>query len=160
MKAANQTSIVIDYHQVNAASSVLPQPSMLSSSGWSDIHLELFQQPKFETAEHHHPMHVIACGLANSPGEHSTGAGARWLDGKRQQEPRKAGDIAIIPARTAHRCSWDTPVQFVVLAIEPALLQQMGQEWVNPDQIELIPQFATEPDALIQTIISTSLNFS
>jgi AraC family transcriptional regulator len=128
---------------------------MLSSSGWSDVRLELFQQPKFETAEHQHPMHIIACGLANSPNEYSTGAGARWLDGKRQQEPRKVGDIAIIPAGTAHRCSWDTPVQFVVLAIEPALLQQVGQDWIDPDRLELIPRFATEPDTLIQSIIAT-----
>lgn len=154
MKESNQTAVVIDYHQVNAADALLPRPSVLSSSGWSDIHLELFQQPKFETAEHYHPMHVIACGLANSPREHSTGAGTRWLDGKRQQEPRKAGDIAIIPAGTAHRCSWDTSVQFVVLALEPALLQHMGQDWVDPDQIELTPRFATEPDSFIQSMIS------
>jgi AraC family transcriptional regulator len=152
MSVPGQTAIVIDYHQVNAANSLLPQPSVLSSSGWSDIHLELFQQPKFSTAEHHHPMHVIACGLAFG---NSVGAGARWLDGKLQQEPRQAGDIAVIPAGVAHRCSWDTTVQFIILAIEPTFLQQTGQDWVNPDQIELMPRFATEPDILIQSLILT-----
>ncbi|NJN58202.1 MAG: helix-turn-helix transcriptional regulator [Leptolyngbyaceae cyanobacterium SL_5_9] len=152
MRASNPAAVVVDYHQVNAADSLLPKPSILSSSGWSEIHLEVFQQPKFETAEHYHPMHIIACGMANSLG-HSTGAGARWLDGKRQQEPRNVGDIAVIPAGITHRCSWDTPVQFVILAIEPVLLQWVGQDWVNPDRIELIPRFATEPDGLIQSII-------
>ncbi|WP_242042434.1 hypothetical protein [Leptolyngbya sp. FACHB-541] len=125
---AQQTAVVVDYHQVNAAGSLLPRLSIFSISEWSDIHLELFQQPKFDTAEHQHPMHVIACGLPNSPEHHSTEAGARWLDGKRQQEPPHIGDIAIIPAGTAHRCSWDTPAQFVVLAIEPTLLQRVGQD--------------------------------
>jgi len=43
----------------------------------------------------------------------------------------------------------------MVLAIEPTLLQQVGQDWVNPDQIELLPQFMSESDAFIQNIFST-----
>ena len=31
----------------------------------------------------------------------------------------------------------------------------MGQDWVNPDQIELMPHFMTEQDGLIQGILST-----
>jgi AraC family transcriptional regulator len=41
---------VIDYRQTDAAGSLLPQPSVLSSSGWNHLHLEVFQQPKFEIA--------------------------------------------------------------------------------------------------------------
>ncbi|HEY9660437.1 MAG TPA: AraC family transcriptional regulator, partial [Allocoleopsis sp.] len=54
-----------------------------------------------------------------------------------------------------HSCSWDTPAQFMVLAIEPTLLKHIGQDWVNPDQIELRPRFMSESDAFIQNILST-----
>jgi AraC family transcriptional regulator len=42
----------------------------------------------------------------------------------------------------------------MVLAIEPALLFQFGQGWVNCERLELIPHFMTEQDALIQGIFS------
>jgi AraC family transcriptional regulator len=148
-----QTVMVLDYHQVNAASLLLPQPSILASSGWNDIHLELYQQPKFATTEHQHTMHVIAYGLAGLSGTCSSGV--RWLDGKQSKERRSVGDIAIIPAGISHRCSWDTSAQFLILAIEPTLLKQVSQDWVNPDQIELIPHFMSGQDSLIQGIFST-----
>jgi hypothetical protein len=62
-KMSVQKVTVIDYRKANAAHSLLPKPSILSSSGWSSLHLEVYQQPKFEIAEHQHTMHIIACGL-------------------------------------------------------------------------------------------------
>lgn len=147
----------LDYRQVNAANSFLPAPSVLSSSRWQDIHFELFQQPHFEIAEHQHTMHVIACGIPYPQTENRLeySSGERWLDGKLKTERRNIGDIAIIPADISHRCNWNTSVQFMVLAIEPVLLQQVGIDWVNSDRIELIPQFMTVQDALIQGIFAT-----
>ena len=157
MRLQEQPDRVIDYRQANAANSLLPKPSILSSSGWNNIHLELFQQPKFEIAEHQHTMHVIAYAPYCPPGEEwfSCSPGERWLDGKLRREIRNEGDIAIIPAHISHRCNWNTSVQFMVLAIEPALLEQMGQNWMNVDRIELIPRFMTGQDALIQGILTT-----
>ncbi|MES1022660.1 AraC family transcriptional regulator [Gloeocapsa sp. BRSZ] len=153
MRLPAQPVRIIDYRQVNAANALLPQPSILSSGGWSDIHLEVYQQPKFEIAEHQHTMHVIACGLSSPYIEDSSGE--RWLDGKLSKETRNTGDIAIIPANVSHRCNWNTSVQFMVLALEPILLKNIGQDWVNPDGIELIPQFMNQQDALIQSIFLT-----
>lgn len=149
-----KSAAVIDYRQTDATSPLLPQPSILASQGWSQLHLELFQQPKFEIAEHQHTMHAIAYSpiSANLP---TVATGDRWLDGKRCHETRRQGDIAIIPAGITHRCNWNASVEFVVLAIEPELLQQVGQEWVERDRIELLPQFMAQPDLLIQGIIAT-----
>lgn len=35
---------------------------------------------------------------------------------------------------------WNTSAEFAILAVEPALLKQVGQDSVDPDRIELIPQ--------------------
>ncbi|MBN3959432.1 AraC family transcriptional regulator [Nostoc sp. NMS8] len=148
---------VIDYRQENAANSLLPKSSILSSSSWSHLHLEVYQQPKFEIAEHQHTMHVIACGLVGSPIEledRKMASGERWLDGKLELERRRDGDIAVIPAGISHRCNWNTSVEFMVLAIEPALLQLVGQDFVG-GSIELTPRFMSQQDVLIQGIFSS-----
>lgn len=145
---------VIDYSEANAAHSLLPTPSVLSSSGWSQLHLEIFQQPKFEIVEHQHTMHVIAYSpiSARFP---TFSTGERWLDGKVCYETRHQGEIAIVPAEVAHRCNWNTSVEFMVLAIEPVMLQQIGQDAVEVDHIELTPRFMNQVDPLIQGIFLT-----
>jgi AraC family transcriptional regulator len=144
-----QEKSMIDYRQANAANALLPNPPVLSSSGWSHLHLEVFQQPKFEVAEHQHTMHVIAQGLSGGS------VGERWLDGKCRRETRTQADVALIPAGISHRCNWDSSAQFLILAIEPLLLQSVGQDWVDGDRIELIPHFMTQQDSLIQSILTT-----
>jgi AraC family transcriptional regulator len=154
MRLSTPPPKTIDYRQANATDPFVPNPAVLASSGWDSLHVELHQQLKFEVAEHQHTMHVIACGLPNTP-EDRFAIGERWLAGKRETERRQLGDIAIIPAGIAHRCNWNTTVQFGILAIEPILLQQIGQDWINPDKIELTPQFMSKRDDLIQSIFST-----
>lgn len=144
---------LLDYCQESASDQIVPNPAILRSLGWSGLHLELHQQPIFATDEHHHTMHVLAWGLIDSFNQNAPGM--RSLDGKRERERRSAGDIAVIPAGITHSCSWDAPAQFMVLALEPTLLQHVGQDWVNPDQIELLPQFMSESDAFIQNILFT-----
>ncbi|MDJ0536360.1 MAG: AraC family transcriptional regulator [Xenococcaceae cyanobacterium MO_207.B15] len=144
----NKQIKLLDYRQEKASDDFVPKSAILSSSGWDSIHLELHQQPKFECLKHQHTMHVIAYGFSKSPGE-------RWLDGKVQTERRNQGDVAIIPAGIVHRCNWNTSAEFGILAIEPVLLQQVGQDLVNCDHLELIPRFMNQQDALIQGIFST-----
>jgi AraC family transcriptional regulator len=154
MKLSAPPAKTLDYRQANATDPFVPNPAVLASSGWDSLHVELHQQPKFEVAEHQHTMHVIACGLPNAP-EDRFAIGERWLAGKRETERRQLGDIAIIPAGIPHRCNWNTTARFGILAIEPTLLQQVGQDWVNPDRIELMPQFMSKRDDLIQSIFAT-----
>jgi AraC family transcriptional regulator len=145
----------LDYRQVNASDPFMPTPSILSSAGWDGLYVELHRQPKFEIAEHQHTMHVLACGLPEAPEDRGFAIGERWLAGKRETERRQLGDIAIIPSEISHRCNWNSTVRFGIMAVEPTLLQKTGQDWVNPDRIELIPQFMSKQDILIQGIFST-----
>lgn len=147
-KTRAQIIELLDYQKREASNNFLPHPAKVSSVGWDNIHLEFHQQPKFETPEHNHNMHVIALGFSRSPGE-------RWLDGKIQPERRNVGDIAIIPYGIAHRCNWNDLGEFGILAIEPALLQQVGQDLVDSDRISLVPRFMNQQDELIKGIFST-----
>lgn len=153
MREPTSSVKLLDYAQESASDQIVPNPAVLKSLGWHGLHLELHQQPTFATDEHHHTMHILACGLVDA--SNTNAPGIRTLDGKRSRERRGAGDIAIIPAGITHSCGWDTPAQFMVLAVEPTLLKQMGQEWVNPDQIELQPQFMSQSDPFIQNILLT-----
>jgi AraC family transcriptional regulator len=153
MRKRKQSVKLLDYCQESASDQIVPRPAVLRSLGWHGMHLELHQQPIFATDEHQHTMHVLACGLIGSLNK--IAPGMRLLDDKRSQERRNSGDIAIIPAGATHSCSWDAPAQFIVLAIEPTLLKQVGQDWVNTDQIELRPHFMSESDPFLQSILLT-----
>lgn len=155
MTIQQQNLKLLDYAQANASKPFVPNLPTLSSFGcWSNIHFEHHYQPAFEVAEHQHTWHVIAYGyLGDSSSERSLGE--RWLDGIRREERREPGDIAIIPAGIAHRCSWSTEGEFEVLAIEPSFINQIGEDLIDRDRIQLIPQFMSEQDPLIQGIFST-----
>jgi AraC family transcriptional regulator len=133
----------------------LPRPAVLKSFGWEHLHFEHHRQPQFDTPEHEGNWHVIAyCPPSIVPIDSELRLGERWLDGKLQREARHDGDIAIIPAGISQRCNWKINAQFTIVAIDPVLLQHIGQDWVNPDCIELIPHFMTQQDALLQGIVS------
>lgn len=150
----SQEAVKLDFKSAQATDDLLPQPAALVSSRWRNLHYELHRQPAFDTPEHQSSWHVVAQGLA-ATAQAEPSPGERWLDGKLSQERRHQGDIAIIPADVSQRCNWKTSAEFAILAIDPALLKQVGQDWVDSDQIELIPQFMTQQDALLQGIFAT-----
>ncbi|MBW4540988.1 MAG: AraC family transcriptional regulator [Myxacorys chilensis ATA2-1-KO14] len=149
----NEQAVQLDFSSTKATNLLLPNPAALVSSRWSNFHYELHRQPTFDTPEHQSPWHVIAQGLS-ATSEAEPSPGERWLDGKLSRERRCQGDIAIIPADVSQRCNWKTSAEFAILAIDPALLKQVGQDWVNVDRIELIPRFMSEQDTLLQGIFS------
>ena len=152
MRTSEPEVKLIDFSQEKATDFLLPQPAVLTSSGWDNLYYEHHQQPKFDTPEHQGSWHVIAhCPAFEVSGERS---GERWLDGKLKTETRNQGDIAVIPAGISQRCNWNTLSEFTILAIAPTLLEQVGQDLVNCDRIELIPHYMTEQDILIQGIFS------
>ncbi|TAH18456.1 MAG: AraC family transcriptional regulator, partial [Oscillatoriales cyanobacterium] len=150
MRTSEAEVKLIDFSQEKATDFLLPQPAVLTSSGWDKIYYEHHQQPQFDTPEHQGTWHVIAhCPAFDVSGERS---GERWLDGKLKTEARNQGDIAVIPAGISQRCNWNRLSEFTILAIAPTLLEQVGQDLVNCDRIELIPHYMEEQDILIQGI--------
>jgi AraC family transcriptional regulator len=59
MRLSTPPAKTIDYRQANASEPFVPNPAVLASSGWDNLHVELHHQPQFEVAEHQHTMHVM-----------------------------------------------------------------------------------------------------
>jgi len=145
--STQEQPLLVDFKQPAASKQLFLQPPLLTShdSGWSGIHVEHHCQPKFDTPEHQLTMHSVIVPLNSVPSE-------RWFNGKRKSEYPIAGQIAIIPSGTLHRSAWQEEAQFIVLAVDPSLLEKFREELTAPDKLELIPHFVTQKDPLIQAI--------
>ncbi len=143
-----EKSLLVDFKQQRASEQLFPNPPLLTSYhlGWRGIHCEHHLQPGYDTPEHCVTMHSISFALSSTSAE-------RWFDGDRKNEYIRDGTTAIIPAGTLHRSVWQKEAEFMIVAVDPALLQGFGQEIAAPNDVELIPQFATLQDPLIQGIV-------
>ena len=140
--------LIVDFQKQGASEQIFPNPPLSTSydSGWSDIHFEHHRQPGSDKPEHRTTMHIVAIALNCVLGE-------RWFDGHFQREYLTPGATAIIPTGTLHRSLWRKEAQFMFVAVDPRLLERLGQEVAAPDNFELIPHFAILQDPLIQGII-------
>ncbi len=140
--------LLVDFQQQGASAQLFPNPPLLTShhSGWSGIHLEDHRQPSYDNPEHRLTMHIVGMNLCSNSSE-------RWFDGNFQREYKTQGATAIIPAGTLHRSLCHKEDNFIFVAVDPTLLVRLGQQVAAPDDIELIPHFATLQDPLIQGII-------
>ena len=75
----------------------------------------------------------------------------RYIGGSFQQEQVIQGSCVIIPANTSQYAEWNQATGAITLSIDPLIFAQAIYEVVDPNTIELLPQFAT-PDPLIYQI--------
>ncbi|NMG05619.1 AraC family transcriptional regulator [Brasilonema sp. UFV-L1] len=142
--------LLVDFKQQGASLALFPNPPLLTSlqAGWDGIHFEYHHQPAHDTSKHCLTMHTISIALDAISSQ-------RWFNGHQESEYQTKGTTAIIPAGTLHRCLWEQDVQFMFVAINPMLLVHLGVEVTAPEDIELIPHFATFQDPLILGIMSS-----
>jgi AraC family transcriptional regulator len=145
---AKEKPLIVDFHQQGASRVLFPNSPLLSSdeSQWNHIHFEHHHQPSHDTPEHYTTMHAISLTLSSTLSE-------RWFNGSRKSEYQTEGSMVIIPAGTLHRSLWEQEVQFMFVAIDHQLLEQLGTEIGSSKDIELIPHYATLRDPLLQGII-------
>ena len=75
----------------------------------------------------------------------------RYIGSSFKREEIVRGSCVIIPANTSQYAEWNKGSGAVTLAIDPTVFAQTIHEVVDPDAIELLPQFAT-PDPFIYQI--------
>ena len=77
--------------------------------------------------------------------------GDRKLDGRFHRDSVVGGDIVIQPANIGQKCAWDKEGDFIILGIETKTFARAIHESAQPEQVQLIPHFAT-PDPLVLQI--------
>ena len=75
----------------------------------------------------------------------------RQIDGRFKREEIIKGSCVIIAANTSQYAEWDKESGALTLAIDPTVFAQTIYEVIDPDTIELLPQFAT-PDPFIYQV--------
>ena len=75
----------------------------------------------------------------------------RSIDGCFKRSEIVRGSCVIIPANSPQYAEWNRESGALTLAIDPTVFAQTIYEVVDPDTIELLPQFATPDPFLYQT---------
>ncbi|MBW4482109.1 MAG: AraC family transcriptional regulator [Tildeniella torsiva UHER 1998/13D] len=106
--------------------------------GWEHIQVEQFQHPPGECSSPLSEDHTICLSLAARP--------VRFLqikDGKTHSSLYGKGDISITPAQTAFFARWQDDDHYAELRLNSGFVATVAQEslGLNPDRIELIPEF-------------------
>ena len=131
---------------------IFKRSPLISSAavGWDDLGIAIAydRQPPYEMPKTVVKQHCIGI-LTDIPS--SSVYTERKIDGRLRQEQNVQGDCIIVPANTSHQAVWDHQGSALVIAIEPTIFAQSIHEVVDPDKIELLPQFAT-PDPLVYQI--------
>jgi AraC family transcriptional regulator len=67
----------------------------------------------------------------------------RQIDGRLKEEQVVQGSCVIVPAHTSQQAEWNKESGALTIAVDPTIFAQTIYEVVDPDCIELLPQFAT-----------------
>jgi AraC family transcriptional regulator len=142
-----EKSLAIDLSDVKARKYVLPKLPLLVSykARWENLGLEYHIQPPYESPQHYATHYTIVIRLKHQPGLE------RRLGECYQIENSKPGDVVVMPPNLIHSCVSTTESEFIALTLNPQLVLNSVYESVNPDEIEIIPQFS-KPDPLIYQI--------
>lgn len=138
----------INWDGENPLARILPQPPLLSSFkvGWDKIRLDYLYQPAHETPEHSHTRHVIAILIKSAPVKVE-----RKLDEKFYSSYLPCSHFFLIPAGIPHQVWIHGDGEYLVLSLEPNLIDTRINELANTESIELIPQHCV-CDPLICTV--------
>ncbi|MGB3651757.1 MAG: AraC family transcriptional regulator [Rivularia sp. (in: cyanobacteria)] len=143
-----EKALTLDYSQKDSSLQIFPVLPTISSqqAGWNGIQLEYHQYFAYQVPECKPLQHLIV--IYNNA---STRFIERQLDGHFQSECITKGDIVISPANVLHKASWRNNIEFVLIILEPALIECTAFEFNHSDKIEILPHFAQQ-DWLIYQI--------
>jgi AraC family transcriptional regulator len=117
------------------------------SVGWENLSIIYDRQPAIELPKTSLKQHCIGI-LIDIPSNTQT---ERIIDGHFVREQNVQGDLIILPANTTHQAAWYQEGSAITIAIDTTVFAQTIYEVVDPDKIELLPQFAT-PDPFVYQI--------
>ena len=141
-------TLVVDPTKEKEREQVIPQVPLLFTKQalWDKIRVAHYQLPPSESPEHTFSTHMISIHVG------TPAFVERVVDNHVQGEHFVDGDIICInPANLWRIMRSPQQAQFIHLYLEPNFLSHIAHESVNPDRVELTPQFKLH-DPLIQQI--------
>lgn len=118
------------------------------NTGWDGVFFRYMSLPASETPEVCTALgHTITIFTHGDYVIH----GDRKLDGRFHRDSVIGGDIVIQPANIGQKCAWDASGDFIILGIEARTFAGAINESKQPEQVQLLPHFAT-PDPLVLQI--------
>jgi AraC family transcriptional regulator len=110
-----------------------------SSVGWNNLGIAYDWYPPGEMPKVLSQQHSIGI-FTDVPSPAIT---ERQIDGYLKQEQVVQGSCVIVPASVSQQASWNKESGALTIAVDPLVFAQTIYEVVDPDSIELLPQFAT-----------------
>jgi AraC family transcriptional regulator len=144
----NQESLIVDMSKPQESARILPHAPVLSSQsiGWKGLLFQGFNHPGHEIPEYVLPHHMVIVGRRQ--GIHQENR----IDGKfYRRDSSIAGDALIVPAGVTNATVWKENAEFSLLTLCPKFVSEVAHESIDPNRVELIPQFAAF-DPLIHQI--------
>ena len=125
---------------------VFPDAPILTSSecDWNGIYLEYHYQSSTDTPKIYNSNHLVGINLNPNAIEAQLN-----LNGVNRRIYHQQGMVAIKPKGAYYQYSTSEANQFIMLEIEPELVDRIAADWVNPDVSELLPCFAPQGDRLL-----------
>ena len=123
------------------ASKPLLSTEKLSGQG---AYLNYYCHPTYELPFHCGEKLLLQIFLCDGEIERSLGDNSQW-------EVICNGDVAIIPPNVNHRASWKQEIEFLLLAIEPKLINEIAQKIGIVEPVTILPHFA-RTDVLLHGI--------
>jgi AraC family transcriptional regulator len=144
----NREPLIVDMSKPQESVMLLHHAPILSSQriGWNGMLFQEYHHPGHEVPEYVMRQHMILIRITPGLTQESR------LDGRlyhRIQED--SGETLIVPAGVSNATVWTGEAEFLRLTISPQFLSEIVHESIDPDRIELIPQFAAF-DPLIHQI--------
>jgi AraC family transcriptional regulator len=144
----NREPLTIDMSNPQELVKISPHAPVLSSQpiGWKGLLFQGFNHPGHEIPEYVLPNHMIIVGRSQELHQENR------IDGKfYHRDSTSAGDVLIVPAGVTNTTVWKENAEFSLLTLCPKFVSEVAHESIDPNRVELIPQFAAF-DPLIHQI--------
>ena len=139
--------LYVDRFQEDSTPKRMRGNRLLSShqAGWQNIALEHWWRAAQEIPVYSAKQHAIVIHLKNK------GNTERKMNGVFQQENNQIGDIVLVPAHVEHWASFQQEAEIIIISLAPETLASTAHDEIDPDRVELTPQFAAS-DPLLEQI--------
>jgi AraC family transcriptional regulator len=128
---------IVDYNKKDAGLKIFPSKPLLSSEklSFGNIQIEHYELDSHEAPGHMPAQNAIVIF-------HESVLVKRQLGDGCKDELVRAGDIVISPANVLHSACWNGKANFTLLLFDPECMSNTVSEYINPNQIELLPSFS------------------